>query len=208
MVKRLHSNTNFFIISDNGPTITLFDLDYNVSDPRFVKNAQSYITTATQIDLIGRVTNGLSHNAVIDVTVQLPGKSTEIAIAKTITTVTPANGDPAYDDVRVNDYTFPADTYGEFIFNLRVKAASGSEVKQQIRITKEPQPYRIIDPLSLGNSTGFQDLVLIKKLGRQGAAEYQQKLSDASDLCGESNTSSRRQRRGAGAKGISGRVPL
>ncbi|WP_141335945.1 S-layer homology domain-containing protein [Paenibacillus sp. tmac-D7] len=152
----------FFIISDNGPTITLFDLDYNVSDPRFVKNAQSYITTATQIDLIGRVTNGLSHNAVIDVTVQLPGKSTEIAIAKTITTVTPANGDPAYDDVRVNDYTFPADTYGEFIFNLRVKAASGSEVKQQIRITKEPQPYRIIDPLSLGNSTGFQDLLLIK----------------------------------------------
>ncbi|WP_281890830.1 S-layer homology domain-containing protein [Paenibacillus sp. YYML68] len=156
-------NYEFYIIADTGPTITHFDLDYNVSDPRFVKNATGYITTATQINLLGRVLNGATtHNATVDVTVQLPGKSTETNITSVITQINPANGDPSYDQVRVTDYTFPSDTYGEFIFNLRVKAQSGSEIRQQIRVKREPQPYRIIDPLLINNTSGFEDLILIK----------------------------------------------
>ncbi|SDE34829.1 S-layer homology domain-containing protein [Paenibacillus sp. UNCCL117] len=146
----------FFIISDNGPSITMFDLDYNVSDPRFVKTTTGYTTTATQINLVGQVVRG-TMNPVITMSVQLPGTSTESVLTTTETNISDT---PRTVQIRLDKYDFPANTYGEFIFTLKARANNGSEIRQQVRIKREPQPYRIIDPLSVGLT--LQDLVLVK----------------------------------------------
>ncbi|WP_159885410.1 S-layer homology domain-containing protein [Paenibacillus puerhi] len=146
----------FFIISDNGPSITMFDLDYNVSDPRFVKTMTGYTTTASQINLLGQVVQG-TMSPTMTISVQLPGSSTESVLTTTTTSISDT---PRTVQIRLDKYDFPASTYGEFIFTLKVRANNGSEIRQQVRIKREPQPYRIIDPLSVGLT--LQDLVLVK----------------------------------------------
>ncbi|MEK8131721.1 S-layer homology domain-containing protein [Paenibacillus filicis] len=146
----------FFIISDNGPSIVMFDLDYNTTDPRFVKTSTGYTTTAPQINLVAQVVKGTS-NPTITLSVQRPGSSTENPLSMSETNISDT---PRTVQLRLDKYEFPAGVYGEYIFTLKVRASNGSEIRQQLRVKREPQPYRIIDPLSVGST--LQDLVLVK----------------------------------------------